>query len=172
MSTGRFCLALISCLLLWAPAHAAERSPAPALSAPGPSGSGEAARDLAYRYLRLWSAPNQLALASASSFYGRTVSFHGRTRTFRSVLAEKRRFAERWPDRRYRYRPETTRVACERGRLRCTVWSIFDFRAADPRQGRRSVGIGEHELVISFSGGRPMIAAENSRVLRRAPPSS
>ena len=63
-----------------------------------------AARDLAFDYLDRWSAPNQVALASAPSFYGSTVLFHGKPRSFASVLAEKRRFAERWPDRTYRYR--------------------------------------------------------------------
>ena len=127
----------------------------------------QAARDLAFAYLKLWSAPNRVALASASSFYGPTVRFHGRKRTLGSVLAEKRRFAERWPDRTYRYRPETTQVACEARGAQCIVWSMFDFSASDPRRRRRSRGIGEHELVVNLSSGRPVIASENSRVLRR-----
>ena len=126
----------------------------------------QATRDLAFKYLDHWSAPNRVALASAPSFYGSSVTFHGRQRTFASVLAEKRRFAERWPDRSYRYRPETTRVACEAHGTTCTVRSIFDFAASNPRQGRRSRGIGYHELVVSFSGYRPVILSENSRVLR------
>ena len=35
----------------------------------------QAARDLAYEYLNLWSAPNRVTLASASSFYGSMVTF-------------------------------------------------------------------------------------------------
>src|SRR5215212_5431589 len=155
-------IALISCMFLGGRADLARANPAPE----------EAARRLSVRYLNLWSAPNRVTLASASSFYGPTVTFHGRTRTLDSVLAEKRRFAARWPERAYRYRPETTRVACEAGGSRCTVWSVFDFLAADPRQGRRSMGIGEHELVISFSGRKPVVVAENSRVLHRGPPAS
>src|SRR5215212_4815747 len=118
MPSGPYRLALIPCLLLWAPVSLAEGRPAPAHSASGQDGAGQAARELAYDYLSLWSAPNQRALASAPSFYGRTVTFHGHSRTLGSVLAEKRRFAERWPQRSYRYRPETTRVACEFGRSR------------------------------------------------------
>jgi hypothetical protein len=83
------------------------------------------------------------------------------------VLAEKRRFAARWPQRNYRYRPETTMVACESDGSRCTVWAIFDFSAGNSDQDRRSHGIGEHELVVSLSGGRPVIVAETSRVLQR-----
>jgi hypothetical protein len=125
----------------------------------------QAARNLAFAYLGLWSAPNTVALASASSFYGPTVRFHGRTRTLGSVLAEKRRFAERWPDRSYRYRPETTQVACEADGAHCTVWSMFDYSASNPRQGRRSRGIGEHELVVDLSSEQPVIASENSRLV-------
>jgi hypothetical protein len=127
----------------------------------------QAARDLAFNYLNLWSAPNRVTLAEASSFYGSTLRFHGQQRTLGSVVAEKRRFTERWPERTYRYRPETTMVGCETSGERCTVWILFDYLAANPRQGRRSLGIGDHEIVVSFSSGRPVIVAENSRVLRR-----
>jgi hypothetical protein len=127
----------------------------------------QAARDLAYTYLDHWSAPNRVALASAPSFYGSSLIFHGRTRSLASVMAEKRRFAERWPDRTYRYRPETTQVLCESGGARCTVRSLFNFSAAGRDPVRRSAGTGDHELVVSFSGSRPVIVSENSRVLRR-----
>ena len=82
------------------------------------------------------------------------------------MLAEKRRFAERWPQRSYRYRPTTMRVACGAQVPHCTVRSLFDFSASNPRRGRRSLGTGEHELVVSFAGSRPTIAIENSRVLQ------
>ena len=111
--------------------------------------------------------PNPVALASAASFYEASVKFHGHPRTLASVLAEKRRFAERWPNRDYRYRPGTTAVGCDAHGPYCTVWAIFDFAATGPGGLRRSVGIGEHELVVSFAGNTPAIVAENSRVLRR-----
>jgi hypothetical protein len=165
--------ALISCLLLWGPSTVAQVNPAwvdPPVR-PGDIAASkpaaQAAHALAVDYLDHWSAPNRLMLAAASSFYGSTVTFHGRERTLDSVLAEKRRFAERWPQRTYRYRPETTMVACESDGARCTVWAIFDFSAAGSGQDRRSVGIGEHELVVSLSSGRPVIVSETSRVLHR-----
>jgi hypothetical protein len=185
--------AFLSCLLLWQATGVARANPdwvdPPAdlrdIAAAEPSGSprsprppaeGEQASDqsnlraqdaqaLAVDYLDLWSGPNNLTLAAASSFYGPTVMFHGRERTLGSVLAEKRRFTERWPERSYRYRPGTTMVACESEGARCTVWAIFDFSATSA--GRRSQGIGEHELVVGLSGGRPVIVAETSRVLQR-----
>jgi hypothetical protein len=81
------------------------------------------------------------------------------------VLAEKRRFAARWPHRTYRHRPETTQVACDNHALRCTVQSSFDFTALNPRQNRRAEGIGEHQLVVSFAKSEPVIEAEDSRVI-------
>jgi hypothetical protein len=130
-------------------------------------GKARTARDLAYAYLDLWSAPNRVSLASAPSFYAPTVRFHGRTWDMNALLAEKRRMAKRWPDRNYRYRPETTQVACEADGVRCSVWSIFDFSAADPDHSRRSRGLGEHEIVVSFAGAKPVIISESSRVLFR-----
>jgi hypothetical protein len=131
-----------------------------------PAGREQAAVKLAWAYLDAWSSPNRVSLASTSAFYGPSVVFHGRERSYDSVFAEKQRFAERWPERTYRYRPEFTQVACEADGASCTVWSLFDFSAVD-RQGRRARGLGEHELVVSFAGDRPVIVAETSRVLRQ-----
>jgi hypothetical protein len=47
------------------------------------------------------------------------------------------------------------------------VQSSFDFTAAHPRHDRHAEGIGEHQLVVSFATGRPMIEAEDSRVIIR-----
>ena len=187
--------ALLSCLLFWQASCLAQAQPAwidapnnltditetePAASPESAQWADQKARvsdqatlraqdaqNLVVKYLNLWSAPNRVTLSVASSFYGPTVLFHGRERTIGSVLAEKRRFTARWPQRNYRYRPGTTMVACESDGSRCTVWAIFDFSAAGSDQDRRSHGIGEHELVVKLSRGRPVIVAETSRVLQR-----
>ena len=183
MASGSLRIALISSALLWGPgvlgqgdlplagqlrlAGSAAPTVQARLSGSRLATSEKAARDLAYAYLEAWSEPNAVALASAPSFYGPVVTFHGRTRTLRSVLDEKQSFAERWPNRVYRHVPETTQVACEAGGARCTVRASFDFLATNPHDGRRSLGIGEHELVVSFTGERPIIVAETSRVVLR-----
>ena len=183
MASGSIHIALISSALLWGPGVLGQGDPPfaarllPADAAAGTvqarwvqsrATSEKAARDLAQAYLAAWSEPNAVALASAPSFYGPVVAFHGRIRTLRSVLAEKRFFAELWPHRVYRHLPKTTEVACEADGARCTVRASFDFLAVNPQQGRRSLGIGEHELVVSFTGERPIIVAENSRVVLRS----
>ena len=127
----------------------------------------QAARELAMSYLDVWSAPNRVALAGTSRFYGSGAVFHGRTMSARALFEEKRRFVERWPVRQYRYRPGTMSVTCDPQGTLCTVRSVFDFTASNARLGRRSQGVGRHELLVGFQGDRPVITAENSGVLER-----
>jgi hypothetical protein len=137
----------------------ADRRPASELSA-----RASAAQELTMSYFDYWSSPNAEALAATPDFYGPNVIFHGRSMTMRELLAEKRRFVQRWPDRRYRPRPDTMGVACDPGGRSCTVRSVFDFAASNPASGRRSQGIATIELVVSFAGDRPVITAESSLV--------
>jgi hypothetical protein len=127
-----------------------------------------AAEALATEYLNTWSAPNGLTLDSTTSFYGRRVTFHGRTMSPGELLDEKRRFVRRWPEREYQPRLSTMGTACSPQGRSCTVRSVFDFAAANPAEGRRTQGVGTLELVVSFAEGRPVIVAENSVVHGRS----
>jgi hypothetical protein len=125
------------------------------------------AQSFAIDYLNAWSASNRQALQVTPEFYGSRVLFHGERNSFGALLAKKRRFAQRWPDRNYRYRKNTMNVRCSPDGDTCTVRSAFDFEAANPKLNRRSRGVAAHELVVSFAGDQPMIISENSRVLSR-----
>ncbi len=127
----------------------------------------EDARRLAQNYLSVWSASNHQTLRATPGFYGSTVRFHGRSMSLAALLAEKRRFVHRWPDRTYRYEPGAMDVRCDTTGESCIVRSTFDFDASNARLGRRSRGVGAHELVVSFADDRPVITSENSRVVRR-----
>ncbi len=131
------------------------------------SSQEQAAQSLAIHYLNLWSASNRQALQTTPEFYGPRVLFHGRRMSLGDLYAEKRRFAQRWPDRDYRYRPDTLNVRCNPGPNTCTVRSAFDFEAVNSKLDKRSRGVGTHELVVSFAGERPVIVSETSRVLSR-----
>jgi hypothetical protein len=145
------------------PFYVTQRAPAAARA----NSREEDARNLAVSYLSLWSASNQRTLQTTPAFYSSGVVFHGRSMSVGALLAEKRRFVQRWPNRDYRYRPGSMNVVCESNRKSCIVRSTFDFDAANVRLGRRSRGVGTHELVVTFAGDRPVIVSENSQVLRR-----
>lgn len=142
------------------PAVAARPQPASPIEA-----REKAARDLLLDYLAAWSAPNEEVLAAMPEFYAPTVSFHGKARSARSVLSEKQQFIQRWPSREYTPRTDTMGVTCSPGADTCTVRSVFDFNAFDPRRDRRSRGVATLELVVRFErGDMPMIVSENSIV--------
>ena len=143
-----------------APAVAARPKPA------SPMESREkAARDLLLDYLAAWSAPNEEVLTAMPEFYAPTVSFHGKARSARSVLSEKQHFIQRWPSREYTPRVDTLGVVCSPGTDTCTVRSVFDFSAFDPRRDKRSRGVATLELVVRFErGDLPVIVSENSIV--------
>ena len=127
----------------------------------------EDARNLAQNYLSVWSASNNQTLQATPGFYGSEVRFHGRSMSMAALLAEKRRFVQRWPNRRYRYEPGAMGVRCNSAGTSCIVRSTFAFDASNAKLGRRSRGVGAHELVVNFAGNRPVIVSENSRVLGR-----
>ena len=96
------------------------------------------------------------------------VQFYGRLVTLDAVIAEKRRFIERWPIRDYAAQPGSLHSQCRGDGQFCTVEGLFTFQARDPVRGRSSTGRGVLELAIAFEGNRPVILSENSSVVSRA----
>ena len=112
-------------------------SAAPALAQGGPRANSAAlmrqwAQDTAYAYLQAWSAGGDAVPFDVRDFYGPRVSFFGRTVDRSGLYAEKRRFARRWPVRRYEHRPGTMTVSCTAESQACLVRSVGDWTAAPP----------------------------------------
>ncbi|MDP4006021.1 hypothetical protein [Methylobacterium sp. NEAU K] len=122
-----------------------------------------AARALAASYLATVSGSGDTMVGATPRFYGTRVRFYGRPVTQAGLLAEKRSFVQRWPERRYE--PRAIRTACDSET--CTIHTIVDFRTASPDRGTVSTGAAELILEVSFSGARPVIVGETGRVLRR-----
>jgi hypothetical protein len=161
-----------------APARSAAKpaEPEEAAPKPGPNPNAgqrrdartDAVRKLVMDYLQSWSAPNPDALDAAAAFYAPEVLFHGRAVNIRSLMAEKRRFARRWPERDYRPEEKSIQIVCQPGGETCMAQALFDFTAADPRRDRRTQGTGALQLTTTFLDGRPLISAETSMVLNRS----
>ncbi len=134
---------------------------------PDPAVSAEraaAARALTADYLATVSGPGDAMVGAASRFYATRVRFYGRPITTAGLVAEKRSFVQRWPERRYE--PRAIRAACDPES--CTIRALVAFRTANP--GRGAVSSGEAELIldVGFAGTRPYIVGETGRVLRRS----
>ncbi len=136
----------------------------------GPGGDNRSARatvarDFAVDYLASWSASNEVALEATAAFYAPRILFHGREMTMKRLFNEKRRFAQRWPERDYRPRQDAIGAACNPAGEVCTVHAVFDFTASNPRRRRVSQGTGALQLIINFIGDKPVIVAEHSTLL-------
>ncbi|MCJ2065121.1 hypothetical protein MKK63_20745 [Methylobacterium sp. J-088] len=139
----------------------------PAAIGPAPGVSAErvaAARALTASYLATVSGSDDTMVGAATRYYASRVRFYGRPVTTAGLVAEKRSFVQRWPERRYE--PRAMRTACDAET--CTIRTLVEFRTANP--GRGAVSIGEAELIleVGFAGARPYILGETGRVLRRS----
>lgn len=129
-----------------------------------------AAERLSGDYLDSVSSPGLGLVTAAPRFYGTRVRFHGRMVSLDALMAEKRRFAARWPERRYEPQAGATHTACNAATATCIVRTTFDYRAENPARGTRAQGVSDLVLTIDLSGPRPVIVSETSRVLRRYGP--
>ncbi|AWN41018.1 hypothetical protein [Methylobacterium durans] len=146
-------------------------APPPAMAAPAADARfgewAETAQRLADDYVDSVSGTGAGLATTAPRFYAEQVRFHGRVMSLPALVAEKRRFARRWPDRRYELQPGTMRTACNGAAATCVVRAVFSFQARNPATGALSQGVSDLTLEVSFAGGRPVIVSESSRVLRR-----
>lgn len=148
-------------------AHPRRLADTPAAVAPASAASGQraaVARALAANYLATVSSSGDTMVGAAPHFYGSRVRFYGHPVTLAGLVAEKRSFVQRWPERRYE--PRTIRTACDAET--CTIRTIVDFRTANPDRGAVSTGAAELVLEVSFAGTRPVIVGESGRVLHRS----
>jgi hypothetical protein len=95
------------------------------------------------------------------------VNYYGKRTSNQQIVDEKRRYVTRWPQRSYKLKPDTTRVACEAAAQTCRVAGEIDYRTANPAGGRVSSGVASYDLTVDFSRGAPKIIEENGRTVRR-----
>src|SRR3954470_1442301 len=124
------------------------------------------ALELSRAYLSAWSSPGHVALARVKYVYAPQVHFYGRTMNHSSLYAEKRRFIERCPFRRYGLVPGSVQVSCTRSRATCTVTAMIRWRAEN--RARRAVarGTSRFSQTFHFGSSRPVVTAETGSVLR------
>src|SRR5690606_7430766 len=101
-----------------------------------------------------------VALSFMASAYADSVEFYGATISREAVLADKRKFAERWPRRAYSVRHDAQKAYCGGT---CTVTGLVEWFTHSPARGRMSSGLAEFTLTWDPATGR--ILAESGKVL-------
>ena len=126
------------------------------------------AAELTLAYLEDWSSDQRTTLAHVKQVYAPQVRFYGRSVDHSALYSEKKRFAERWPFRRYEFQPATGRVRCAARTSTCTVTGLLRWRAENRVRGAASQGLARFSQTFDFSTARPVVIAENGEVIRNA----
>lgn len=144
----------------------APTSPSPALASPEMKAAAFVAK-----YHDAWSTDNETALAYMRSHYGDEVDFYGRTISKTALMAEKVKFAKRWPIRTYSVRPESLIISCRP--TTCHIEGIVDWSVSSPPRNKTSQGAASFSL--DWDCASEIIISENGKVvkagLRREPSS-
>jgi hypothetical protein len=118
-----------------------------------------------------WSGPNVETLRALDELYVDKVFYHGKLTPRQAVLLDKRRFAERWPQRSYKVRPRSTTASCNAVSEVCHVQVIMDRELANPATNTKSHDVASLDFSITRAGEGLKIAAETSTVSKLSDPS-
>jgi hypothetical protein len=111
-----------------------------------------------------WSSAGTSDLASFVSAYADQVLYYGSLKSREVVLQDKRRFVERWPERRYELRPNSVTAQCKADV--CSVRGLLDWRARSVARAASASGMAQFEYEVMVSDGAFRIISENSSVVR------
>ena len=111
-----------------------------------------------------WSDANVTGLAWLDALYAYEVDYYGKRLSREEVLAEKRHFAERWPERAYKVQTNSMKAQC--GALECIVTGNIEWEARSLARNATSSGIASFTYVLAPSGGTFLIREENGSVMQ------
>lgn len=143
---------------------------APSAPSSSPNSLAEQTAEYISAIMAVWSdLKEQLAdvLDVVDLLYGQQVVYYGKTTNKKAVLADKRRFMQRWPERRYAVRPLTLKTTCDATRV-CAVSGIVDWSATNPATAAQARGSAKFYYRVLWSEeGAGTIIHEESKVLDR-----
>lgn len=114
-----------------------------------------------------WSAPSNLSLRFLSSVYDTRVEYYGALTERDSVLKEKRKFAERWPVRKYAVRQNTIKAQCDLATSLCEVDGKLDWTASSEQRNVRSSGLADFSYKVRLTDNGFLVLGERGSVLSR-----
>ena len=118
-----------------------------------------------------WSGSNTHAAATMQQIYGTEVTYYGKLLTREDVLADKQKFIELWPHRKYVIRHPSVVTSCENQcqgcKPICTVTGTVDWVASNANN-TKSQGSAQFEYRVQWSDQEmPTIIHETSKVIDR-----
>lgn len=104
------------------------------------------------------------SLQVVANLYAGTVSYYGKLRSLGEVLADKRDYFKRWPERAYRIRNDSLMVTCANGA--CMVSGIYDWVVRSIPRNKQAQGAARFNYTISL-GSNPKIISEAGNVVKQ-----
>jgi hypothetical protein len=120
----------------------------------------EKARHFIYAYNQAWSLKNSLALEVMRESYSNYVNYYGKKTAKKIIFKDKRKFAQRWPDRVYAARWGSIRTTCGTS---CEISAVVDWYAqSKPRNAQSS---GAATVRLEWDPVTEKILFESSKVI-------
>jgi hypothetical protein len=123
----------------------------------------ERARSFVSTVMSDWSRGNAAALAALDRLYATEVDYFGKRLSRDEVLADKRRFSERWPGRTYKV--QSSYAECNASQ--CFVDGYLKWETRSPARKAVVSGDGSFNYVLIPSGDTFLIMRENGSVFHR-----
>jgi hypothetical protein len=98
------------------------------------------------------------------SSYADTIDYYGSTKSLQEVVADKRRYFQRWPERAYKIRPDTVLATCANSR--CMVSGVYDWTVRSLTRNRQAQGVAQFTYTIAISD-KPKVVAEGGRIVSK-----
>lgn len=104
------------------------------------------------------------SLQVVANLYADTVSYYGKLKSLSDVLADKRDYFKRWPERAYHIRDDSLMVTCANGA--CMVSGVYDWAVRSIPRNKQAQGAARFSYTISL-GANPKIISEAGNVVKR-----
>jgi len=114
-----------------------------------------------------WSGPSNLSVRFLSSVYPLQVEYYGSIKDRDTVIRDKKKFAERWPVRKYTARPNTIETGCDIAVSQCDVRGILDWTASSEKRNALASGSAEFDYKVRLTDDGFLIVSESGSVLSR-----
>ena len=150
-----------------APGAIASASPAsPVVTQEPQEDLQQRATDFVLALASRWSSPNDEAFRSFDALYADKVRYRGKVTLRQDVVLDKRHFAERWPERTYRIRPDSIAVTCAKESETCSVRGIMNRSLANGAAKTTSRDVTSFDYQIAGSDQALYIVAETSSLAK------
>jgi len=103
------------------------------------------------------------ALSAVANSYSAVVTYYGKYLHLSEVLADKRSYFERWPERSYFVRDDSVSVSCDVSR--CRVTGMYDWAVRSYPRNRQAKGMATFSYVVDLSNGLHVVG-EMSEVVK------